>query len=214
MLEVRLLGGVGLCLEGRPVDRLKPGRALELLALLLLERETAQPRAHLAARLWPDTDEAQARTNLRRELHTLRHALPDHESYLGIGSRALAWAPSRPWRSDLSEFEAAMASDDHERAIKEYGGELLPGCYEEWLQPYRERLHSSYCQALERCAERREERGDWPAAVAAWRALLALEPLREELYRHMMSLHLRAGERAQAVAVWANVLLTWSKPRP
>ena len=33
-------------------------------------------RVHLAGLFWPESSDEQALTNLRRELHTLRHALP------------------------------------------------------------------------------------------------------------------------------------------
>jgi hypothetical protein len=58
---------------------------------LLLHRDAPQPRQRLAFRLWPDSTEQQAQTNLRKVLHTLRHALPEADRWLDVGPRTLQW---------------------------------------------------------------------------------------------------------------------------
>ena len=81
-LRIRLLGGVELDEDGARL-RIDSGRVESLLAYLLLHRETPQSRQHLAYLLWPDTNDAQARTNLRHVLHTLRRTLRDAERLPG-----------------------------------------------------------------------------------------------------------------------------------
>jgi len=56
-----------------------------------LHRAAPVPRQQIAGRFWPDSTDAQSLTKLRRELHHLRHALPEVEPILVIGSRRLAW---------------------------------------------------------------------------------------------------------------------------
>src|SRR5688500_1690126 len=77
ILQIRLLGELDLRRDGVSLPPLESVRAESLLAYLLLHREAPQPRERIAFLLWPDSTEAQARTNLRHVLHTLRHALPD-----------------------------------------------------------------------------------------------------------------------------------------
>ena len=79
---------------------LDAARAELLLAYLVLHPD-AQPRRRLAAALWPDSTEAQAHTNLRKLLHTLRRRLPDVDDHLEITprSRALAGRERRRARS-------------------------------------------------------------------------------------------------------------------
>jgi DNA-binding SARP family transcriptional activator len=43
--------------------------------------------------LWPDSTEAQARTNLRHVLHNLRRALVEPDRYLDVTPRTLQWRP-------------------------------------------------------------------------------------------------------------------------
>lgn len=65
-VEVTLLAGIAVRHGGLQVQAAST-RAVSLLAYLAVHSPTAQPRSHLAAVFWPDTADAQARTNLRRE---------------------------------------------------------------------------------------------------------------------------------------------------
>jgi len=78
------LGELDLRLGELALPALESARAESLLAYLLLHRDAAQPRQRLAFLLWPDSTEAQARTNLRHVLHTLRRALPHAERFLDV----------------------------------------------------------------------------------------------------------------------------------
>ena len=51
---------------------------------------TLPNRASGAFLLWPDSTEAQARTNLRHVLHNLRRTLPDANRYLEVTPRDFA----------------------------------------------------------------------------------------------------------------------------
>ena len=79
-MAVRLLGRFALHRDGAEVP-LDAARAELLLGYLVLHPD-AQPRRRLAAALWPDSTEAQAHTNLRKLLHTLRRTLPDVDEHL------------------------------------------------------------------------------------------------------------------------------------
>lgn len=60
-LDVRLLGGCRITHDGAPVAF--GSRLHSLLAYLVLHRDVPQGRQHVAFTLWPDSTEAQARTN-------------------------------------------------------------------------------------------------------------------------------------------------------
>src|SRR5262245_2093762 len=59
-----------------PISQINSPRLQALVAYLVLHRDAPQPRQHIAFLLWPDTTEAQARTNLRQLLHSLKQTLP------------------------------------------------------------------------------------------------------------------------------------------
>src|SRR3954471_24686989 len=108
-LQVRLLGELDLRLGETRLPPLESARAESLLAYLLLHRDAPQPRQRLAFLLWPDSTEPQARTNLRKVLHNLRHALPDAERFLEVGPRTLRWRVDAPLWLDVEHFQRALA---------------------------------------------------------------------------------------------------------
>src|ERR671925_1535759 len=172
ILHVRLLGGVDLRLGEVQVPPLDSARAESLLAYLLLHRDAPQQRQHLAFLLWPDSSEPQARTNLRHVLHNLRRALPELDRLLDVTPRTLQWRADAVVWLDVGAFEAAVARADSagddgglaalREAVALYTGDLLEGCYDEWLLGERERLRQRHLAALERLGTPLEGRGDPP----------------------------------------------------
>src|SRR5512138_3191627 len=76
MLLVKLLGQFSVQLNGQPIEILsRPAQTL--FAYLTLHPNTAFRREMLAGLIWPDANEANARSNLRHALWRLRKALRD-----------------------------------------------------------------------------------------------------------------------------------------
>jgi DNA-binding SARP family transcriptional activator len=210
VLRIRLLGDVDLRRGDVAVPALESARAESLLAYLLIHRDAPQPRQRLAFVLWPDSTEAQARTNLRHVLHKLRRALPDADHFLEITPRTLQWRPDAPCWLDVEAFEEALgrARADHDplgalrEAVDVYTGDLVAGSYDDWLVEERERLRALHLDALERVAALLEERGDHAAALRYAERLVQRDPLSETTCRRLMRLHDALGDRARALRVY------------
>lgn len=202
ILRVRLLGGIDLRLGELPLPPLDSARAESLLAYLLLHREAPQQRQHLAFTLWPDSTEAQARTNLRHVLHNLRRAFPDADRFIDVGPRTLRWRPKAPLWLDVAAFEQAVAEGRLEDAVKTYAGDLLEGNYDEWLLEERERLAQVHLVTLQSLVTELEERGRFAEAIGYAERLLGADPLREETYRLLIRLHDAVGDRARALRTY------------
>ncbi|SPT60478.1 ATP-binding protein [Actinomadura madurae] len=201
-LRVRLLGGVELRLDGEALPTLESARVESLLAYLLLHREAPQLRQRLAFLLWPDSTDGQALTNLRKVLHNLRRSLPDVDRFVDIGARTVRWRDEAPVRLDVEQFELAIAGGRLEDAVGLYGGELLEGCYDEWLIEERERLARLYMGSLAELAERRGREGRWPDAVRYAEQLVGCDPLREEGHRLLIRLCGEGGDRVRALRAY------------
>lgn len=104
-LHIRLLGDFQLVYGTESVTGVNTARVQSLLVHLLMHRNAAQSRQHLAFLFWPDSSETQARTNLRQTLHHLRQALPAAEGFLEVGARTLQWRPDAPFILDVAEEE-------------------------------------------------------------------------------------------------------------
>ena len=102
-LEVRLLGVVDVVLDGRRLRAFNSLRLQRFLALLALRRDL-QHRSRLAFELWPDSDERQARTNLRKLVHDFRQARPDIGEFVEIDNEIVALKPSGPIVIDVWRF--------------------------------------------------------------------------------------------------------------
>src|SRR5579859_5359689 len=186
---------------GQPVAEMH-GRQQALLTYLVLNRRQPLSRQHLAGLFWPDSDDSQALTNLRRELHTLRRALPYADRLMAVEPGTLRWTGDAPATCDVLEFEAAIERGDVEglrEAMRVYRGALLPDCYEDWIGPERERLHTMAVDALRRLTTALEEQRAYPEAIRYARRLLAMDPLDESTHRKLMRLHALQGERAAAL---------------
>src|SRR5258708_7081639 len=75
LLSIRLFGILEIQFGGVSLHPQPPRRAQRLLVLLILLHGKEVPRAVLAEKLWPETDEEQMHNNLRQCLFELRKAL-------------------------------------------------------------------------------------------------------------------------------------------
>ena len=216
ILVVKLLADFHLTYDGAPVTTVNQPRLQSLLAYLLLHRNAQVPRHHLAFTFWPDTKESQARNNLRQMLHQLRHTLPDFERFFQVDSNSVSWLPNAPYQLDVAEFEQAAARvaelepNSNRRAICQalqsavslYTGDLLPSCYEDWIEPERERLRSWYHRLLEQLIDLLEEQRDYATALDYAQRLLQADPLREETHLCLMRLYALSDNRAGALRAY------------
>lgn len=201
ILRVELLGHFRLSFKGRAITGLSP-RHQSLLAYLILNQHNPQLRTQIAFLFWPDSSDEQALTNLRRELHQLRHHLPQAEDFLVIDRRQLQWRAGPHFSLDVADFQSAVHLGSRaalEKAVKLYRGDLLPSCYEDWIVPERERLHGLMIEAYLRLIGWLEEDREYRLALEHAHDLLAHEPLHEGAYRALMRLHSLLGERAAAL---------------
>lgn len=200
-MSIRLLGQFQVLRGDAPVP-LDSARAESVLAFLLLHRHEPQPRQRVAFALWPDSTEAQALTNLRHVLHTLRHSLPGIDRHLEVTPRTLSWRPDPPYRLDVAEFEAALDRESWREAVEAYTGDLLAGRSDDWADAEWDRLRHRYLGALERLVASAQERGDLAGAAQHAERLMREQPTHEEAYRMLMRLHDARGDRTSAVRVY------------
>lgn len=218
--RIRLLGEFQAVFAGVDVPSLGSTRLQSLLAYLLLHRDAPQPRQRLASALWPDSSEAQARTNLRHLLHTLRQCVPDAPRYLEITSRTVRWRPDAAVWFDVGAFEDLLTSgacgasisateasgearrDALREAVELYGGDLMDGCGDEWLVAERDRLRRRHLDALAELAQLCEARDEPAEAIRYAEQLLRLDELREDVHRQLMRLHAGRGDRATAIRIF------------
>lgn len=228
-LEINLLASFQVALNGRLLTNFGTDKTRALLAYLTIERDHPHRRESLAALLWPEQPDKQARHSLRQALTHLRHALEDHDdsrAYLLIDRHDIWLNPQANIHIDVAQFTAladACASHSHrhtaacrpclqrlERMIDLYRGDFLAGFittdstpFEEWALLKREWLHRQAIEALTHLADYAERRGDLKMARHYAQQQVDLEPWREEAHRQLIRLLAQAGQRSAALAQYA-----------
>jgi DNA-binding SARP family transcriptional activator/tetratricopeptide (TPR) repeat protein len=215
MLHVCVLGEQSVTDERTASVRIRSSRSVALIGFLAARAGSPQTRQRIAGLFWPESGDGQALTNLRRELHNLRQLLGDDPS-LVVTPRDLCWQDSETCLVDLRVFvseraaalEAAGAADTGavlahgDAALAAYGGEFLPGSYDDWLLEIRSELERECADLCDVVSAAKASAGDLAGAVGAARRRLQLQPLEEIGYRTLMRLQADLGDRAGALSTY------------
>lgn len=173
-----------------------------LIAMLVLEPGERLPRSRIAFRLWPDSTEAQAHTNLRKLVHQMRRAIAEVDRFIEIDQQYVRWRTDSPSRVDVIEFQSALHAQEDARAMATYYGDLLPDCYDDWIVEARDRLRTAAGEALDRLTAAAEAAGDPRGVIERASERLKLDPCWEPAYRWLMRGHGQLGNRAAAMQVY------------
>ena len=209
-LRVQLLGTFTIRRDGQALPALRTRKEAWLLALLVLKHPQPMDRAWLAGALWPDSDEAQARYNLRRSLSNLRAALgPDAFRLTEPVPHTLGLNLAGAW-VDLLAFDAAIRrsdSDSLQEAVALYNGALLEDCGEAWALGERVRREQAFLCALETLAEEAMGGRQWDASAGLLRRVLDSDPLRENAVQNLMRCRAGGGDIPGALETYRDFRL-------
>jgi DNA-binding SARP family transcriptional activator len=193
-LELQLLGGFHLR-HGETTISLSP-RAEHLLAYLALRNDLS--RAAVAAQLWPDLDEGQARACLRSTLWRLPRA---------DGLALVAPTGDRLCVTGFVHVDVTQLRDKVERwssgeappmDLDPLIWDLLPTWYDDWLIIERERQRQLRLHALERMSSWYVSVERFESAIEAALQSIAGDPLRESAHRCLVRAHLAEGNVSEA----------------
>ena len=203
MLEIRLLGEFDVRLNGQPVEI--PSRpAQSLLAYLALNPETKHRREKLAGLLWPESEETNARSNLRHALWRLRKAIG--EEYFVADKVTIAFKVLEDCEFDVYCLEGERIKtetvDALIKAVSVYGGDLLPGFYESWVVLERERLRSAFEHVIQRLLDLLMEKGSWLEVLEWGERWIALGHVPEPAFRALMAAYGALGDSSGLAAVY------------
>src|SRR5438034_1306543 len=160
--HIDMLGGLRVWRDGAATLPFRTQKSGLLLAYLALRQPQPIARDVLAELLWPGSSTAAGRRNLRVELAAVRGQLeppPTPARSILVAGRASVQLNPGAIEVDVVQFEAALQEaagaaeparriERLSRACRQYRGELLPGCYEDWVLLERERLADRYRAAL------------------------------------------------------------------
>ncbi|HNE69743.1 MAG TPA: BTAD domain-containing putative transcriptional regulator, partial [Anaerolineales bacterium] len=196
-LEIRLLGSPQITRDNIPHTDFISNKVPALLAYLAVERR-AHSRDKLAALLWGEMTDTDAKNNLRQALANLKKYFEDE---LTIARDTIEFTGDA--FVDSLEFDSALhsasllapepASVILTDSLRLYRGDFLEGFhvreapeFEDWMLNERARLRELALQALHTLTQFHASRGQFNEAKAFASRLLSFDPWREEAHRQLM----------------------------
>lgn len=209
MLQVRLLGQFDVRLEGKTIA-LNSRPAQTLLAYLLLTAGSPHRREQLAALFWPETTDANARSNLRHALWRLRGAMDPQDRYLLSDTQTVTFNPQAEYWLDVDALQQEFAGDWPTEELAEtvnlYAGELLPGFEGEWLTLERERVRAIFERQIQILLDRLTHEQRW-ADVRQWaERWIAQGGAPEPAFRALMTAQAALGDMSGLASVYQRCI--------
>lgn len=218
---VDILGSLAVTVDGaRTEERLLGGRQGRLVFVaLVLHRQSALPREQLAEMVWPGGLPPSWEPSLRTLVSKVRAlfaaaGLTDSS----VVSSAFGCYQLRLPAGTVVDAEHAVAMLGRARQALEAGDiadttvtadavrilrrPLLPGCGGEWVEHQRTVLRGQLARAWELHGEVLLRQRSPVDASAAAEESLVVEPYRESTYRLLMTAHVAAGNRAEALRAY------------
>jgi DNA-binding SARP family transcriptional activator/predicted ATPase len=222
VLQAQLFGGFRLVYDRRVIAGVNSARLQSLLAFLILHADSPQSRQQVAFLFWPDTSEAQARNNLRQFLFQLRQTLPDPDRFLQVDTNTIFWKTDGKQIIDVLLFKQALKDAELynqrgdqglqrvvlEKAISAYQGDLLPGSYDDWVEPEREDFRLQSQNAHRKLIQILEMQREYTLALTIGQRLLNLDPLDEGTHATLIRLHALNDDLSGARRVYQNAVET------
>src|SRR5690242_5706649 len=176
---IRLLGGLIVERDGAPFVRFQTRKTGGLVGYLAYQMPAALARDVLIEQFWPHLDLDGGRNCLSTSLSSLRRQLEPPGVPPGsviLSTRLHVQLNPASVRTDTQEFsglvnaatesvlpEEIVHAAEQARAL--YRGYLLPGCYEDWVEPERERLAASFVHLMRRSVEALERSQEMERAL-------------------------------------------------
>ena len=207
-LSIRVLGPLEVTsAAGRHVS-ITGRKSHALLGYISAQPQCRESRDKLAALLWGDRYQDQARHSLRQAILRLRKALNHNgHDFVCVDPNDFALSTSRV-EVDLARVQSLAQSDkieDLRIAAHLCRGEFLQGlslpvdAFTEWLDRERSRLRFLSADISFRLARALIASGDGEGALKSARHALEIDPTLEECHRMIMELHRQSGNRTAAL---------------
>jgi DNA-binding SARP family transcriptional activator len=216
VLRIRALGAATVDIGDTPVTAADWGYAKPRELLFLLATSPPLTREQVGVALWPEQSRQQLGNALHTALRGLRRALGDPE-WVQYADGRYAVNRSLPIDCDVATFERALAAAGGarpaaaavphlQRAVAAYGGDFLTEMAAgDWARARRDDLRRAFENALLATGRLHAAAGRHQQAAAAFRRLVAHEPLNETGHRELMAAWAGLGETARAVAHYAEL---------
>lgn len=225
-LELRLMGPFQALTDGVALAGFRSDKARALLAYLAVHGEQPQNREALAALLWGEFSDSDARASLRQSLSNLKRLVNVTRPLLDIDWHTVTLHTEEVWvdTAVCTTLLAACESHPHDalarcthcldrltEAASLYRGDFLAGlqvadapAFDEWRLLEQEKWYQQTLAVLHSLTVAYAGSGRYAQMEQYARQQLALAPWREEAHRQLMQALLGNGRRNEALAQYEH----------
>jgi DNA-binding SARP family transcriptional activator len=225
-LARRLADSVFVEDQGRVVirvgERVVPGteirrKVLALICLLLTKPGMSATRDQVLDALWPELDPELAVNSLNQTLYFLRRVFEEdysedlspgyvvHDSDLVWLDPGLVTSRSSQCRDLIRDMPKRPTPEDVERLASLYGGRFaLDFEYEEWASSYRDSLHASYLEIVERSVSEDLHTGHYDRGIRVARRALEVDPHADQIEVSLLRLYRATGAHSAAAEQYGH----------
>jgi ATP/maltotriose-dependent transcriptional regulator MalT/DNA-binding SARP family transcriptional activator len=217
-LEVEDLGRVRIKVGNRDVPTTGIRRkVLAMLCFLLAQRGFSATRDQALEALWPDQDPSQALNSLNQTLYFLRRVIePNYDDDLSPGyvhhDAELIWldqdlvtSRAAKCRELIRSLPAEPLPEQIESLASLYVGRFaLDFEYDDWAQEYRDWLHSSVLETLERAVRSDTQAGQYSRGIRIAQRALEVQPDADEVELSLVRLYRLSGAHTAAAERYAH----------
>ncbi len=192
-------------------------KVLALLCFLLTKPDFSSTREQVLDALWPDLDPLDALNSLNQTVYFLRRVLEEnyvddlspgyvhHNSDLVWLDGKLVFSRSNDCRRLLKALPIVPTPDQVFELADHYHGRFaLDFEYEDWAAPYRDWLHSSFLEVIEKGVSGDLESGHFARGIKLARRVLDIDPNAEQVEVSLLRLYRASGAHAAAAEQYAH----------
>ena len=192
-------------------------KVLALLCVLLTRTDLSATRDQVLEALWPDLDPIDAVNSLNQTVYFLRRILEQdyvddlspgyvhHDSDVIWLDPDLVTSRSNECRRLIKDFPPVPSPDQVFTLAALYVGRFaLDFEYEEWATPYREWLHASVLEIVERALANDLETGHFERGIRLARRVLDVDPAAEHTEVSLLRLYRASGAHAAAAEQYGH----------
>lgn len=192
-------------------------KVLALLCFLLTKPTLSSTRDQVLDALWPDMSPTEASNSLNQTVYFLRRVFEDpyvddlspgyvhHDSDLIWLDPELVSSASNDCRRLIKSLPLSPSPDQVGAVVGAYKGRFaLDFEYEEWASPYRDWLHASFLEIVERAVAEDTETGHFDRGINLARRVLDIDQSAEHVEVSLLRLYRASGAHAAAAEQYSH----------
>jgi DNA-binding SARP family transcriptional activator len=201
------------CVPGTAIRR----KVLALVCFLLSRPAMSATRDQVLEALWPGLDPELAVNSLNQTLYFLRRVFEEdyaeelspgyvvHDSDIVWLDPELVESRSTMCRDFIRELPRRPAPDDVERLVAMYAGRFaLDFEYEEWASSYRDSLHASYLEIVERSVLDDLQSGHFDRGIRVARRALDVDASADQVEVSLLRLYRATSAHSAAAEQYSH----------